>query len=82
MAYLGSRVRFRCIVPNSLLPVTYELLWDNGVLIATRTDLQADQAASFFLKVAATSGGSYHCKGTTEGSTGVSNSIKLTVVSE
>lgn len=82
MAYLGSRVAFRCIVPNSSLPVTYELMQDSGVLIATRTDHQADQPASFFLKVTATSGGTYYCEATTEGSTRMSNSIKLTVVSE
>ncbi|XP_040892317.1 brother of CDO isoform X2 [Toxotes jaculatrix] len=80
MAYLGSRVAFRCIAPNSSLPVSYELMGDNGVLIATGTDLQGDQPASFFLKVTAMSEGSYHCKATTEGGTGVSNIIKLSVV--
>lgn len=82
MAYLGSRTAFRCIAPNSSLPVTYELMRDGGVLIATWTDLQGDQPVSFFLKVAATSEGSYYCKATAEGSTGVSNSIVLGVVSE
>lgn len=82
MAFLGSRMTFHCIVPNSSVPVTYELMQDNGVPIASRTALQADQGALFFLKVAATSGGSYHCKGTAEGRTRVSNTIKLTVVSE
>ncbi|XP_029295146.1 Fc receptor-like protein 5 isoform X2 [Cottoperca gobio] len=80
MAYIGSRVDFRCITPDSLLPVTYELMGDGGVLIATVADLQGDQPASFYLKVTATLKGSYHCRATTGGSTGVSNSIKLTVV--
>lgn len=82
MAYLSSRVAFRCIVSDSSPPITYELMGDGGVPIATGTDLQGDQPASFFLKVAATSEGSYRCKATTEGSTGVSNIIKLSVVSE
>lgn len=81
MAYLGSRVAFRCIAPNASLPVTYELIGDGGVLMRTGTD-QGDQHASFFLKVTASSEGSYHCKATIGGSTGVSNIIKLTVVSE
>ncbi|XP_035494336.1 putative pregnancy-specific beta-1-glycoprotein 7 isoform X2 [Scophthalmus maximus] len=80
MAYLSSRVAFRCIVSDSSPPITYELMGDGGVPIATGTDLQGDQPASFFLKVAATSEGSYRCKATTEGSTGVSNIIKLSVV--
>ncbi|XP_018520295.1 putative pregnancy-specific beta-1-glycoprotein 7 isoform X2 [Lates calcarifer] len=79
MAYLGSRVAFRCIAPNASLPVTYELIGDGGVLMRTGTD-QGDQHASFFLKVTASSEGSYHCKATIGGSTGVSNIIKLTVV--
>lgn len=82
MAYLGSRVAFWCIKPDSSQPVTYELMGAGGVPIAAVPDLQGDQPASFFLKVTATSEGSYHCEATTEGSTGVSNSIKLTIVSE
>ncbi|XP_031720404.1 Fc receptor-like protein 5 isoform X2 [Anarrhichthys ocellatus] len=78
MAYLGSRVTFRCIAPNSSLPVTYELIRNGYALIATVADLQGDQTASF--KVAPTLEGLYHCKATTQGSTGVSNNIKLTVV--
>ncbi|XP_054460459.1 brother of CDO isoform X2 [Anoplopoma fimbria] len=79
MAYLGSRVAFRCFAPDSSLPVTYELM-RGGIPINTVADLQGDQVASFNLKVAAMSEGSYHCKATTQGSTGVSSSIKLTVV--
>ena len=82
MAYLNSRVAFRCIAPDSSPPVTYQLMRDGGIPIAIGTDLQGDQPALFFLKVAATSEGSYHCKATTEGSTGVSNIITLSVVSE
>ncbi|XP_040002003.1 Fc receptor-like protein 5 isoform X2 [Xiphias gladius] len=80
MAYLGSRVAFRCIATDSTPPVTYKLIRDGDVLIDTGTDLQGDQPASFFLKVSATSEGSYHCNATTGGSTGVSSIIKLSVV--
>ncbi|XP_042340419.1 uncharacterized protein LOC121941657 [Plectropomus leopardus] len=82
-AYLGSRVAFRCFAPGSSLPVTYELvleLEDGGVVFDTAADLQEDQRASFFMRVAATSEGSYHCKATAGESTGISNSIKLSVV--
>ena len=82
MAYVGSRVAFRCFTPNSSLPVTYELMGAGGIPIAIVPDLQGDLPAPFFLKVTETSEGSYHCTATAEGSTGVSNSIKLTVVSE
>ncbi|XP_068584982.1 basement membrane-specific heparan sulfate proteoglycan core protein [Cebidichthys violaceus] len=80
VAYVGSRAAFRCVAPNSSLPVTYELIRNGSVLVATVADLQEDQTASFYLKVAATMEGSYRCKATTRGSTAVSNSIKLTVV--
>ncbi|XP_026159195.1 Fc receptor-like protein 5 isoform X2 [Mastacembelus armatus] len=80
MAYLGSKVTFNCIAPNSSMPVTYQLIGDSGVPIATGTNLQGQHPASFFLKVAAASEGLYHCKAMTKGSTGVSNSIKLSVV--
>uniref|UniRef100_UPI0037E8E71F Fc receptor-like protein 5 isoform X2 n=1 Tax=Semicossyphus pulcher TaxID=241346 RepID=UPI0037E8E71F len=80
LAYLSSRVTFRCLAPDSSPPVTYELIRDGGVLIATSTDDQDDQPAPFFLKVTAASEGSYHCRATAGGSTGVSNSIQLSVV--
>ncbi|XP_035039746.1 Fc receptor-like protein 5 isoform X1 [Hippoglossus stenolepis] len=80
MAYLNSRVAFRCTAPDSSPPVTYQLMRDGGIPIATGIDLQGDQSAPFFLKVAATSEGSYHCKATNEGGTGVSNIITLSVV--
>ncbi|XP_070836137.1 Fc receptor-like protein 5 isoform X1 [Chaetodon trifascialis] len=79
-AFLGSRVAFRCIAPDSSLPVAYELMRDGGVLFATDTALERDQPAPFFLKVTATSEGSYQCKATAGGSAGVSNSIELSVV--
>lgn len=82
MAYLGSRVAFRCFVPNSPLPVTYELMRDGGVLIASGANLQGEQPASFFLKVVAASEGSYRCRATSEGGSGLSSSLRLTVVSE
>ncbi|XP_036965445.1 Fc receptor-like protein 5 isoform X2 [Acanthopagrus latus] len=80
VAYLGSRVTFWCTATDSSPPVTYELMGDGGVLINTDIDFQGDQSARFVLKVTATSEGSYHCTATAGGSTGVSNSIKLTVV--
>ncbi|KAL6110454.1 uncharacterized protein ACO6RY_19530 [Pungitius sinensis] len=79
-AYLSSRVIFRCIEPDSSLPVTYELIRDGSVLIAVDAGLQGDQKALFPLKVTATSEGLYHCKAMTEERTGVSNSIRLSVV--
>ncbi|KAF3844026.1 hypothetical protein F7725_016074 [Dissostichus mawsoni] len=50
MAYLGSRVALRCIAPDSSLPVTYELMGGDGVLMATVADLKGEQPASFYLK--------------------------------
>ncbi|KAL3067298.1 hypothetical protein OYC64_017100 [Pagothenia borchgrevinki] len=80
MAYLGSRVALRCIAPDSSLPVTYELMGGDGVLMATVADLKGEQPASFYLKVTVALEGSYRCRATTGGSTAVSNSIKLIVV--
>ncbi|XP_047434925.1 putative pregnancy-specific beta-1-glycoprotein 7 isoform X2 [Mugil cephalus] len=80
MAYLGSRVVFQCIAPASSPAVTYEFMRSGGVLVATDIDLQGGQFASFSMKVAAASDGTYHCKATAGGQTGVSNSIKLSVV--
>ncbi|XP_019115667.2 Fc receptor-like protein 5 isoform X2 [Larimichthys crocea] len=80
MVYLGSRVAFRCIALNSSPPVTYDLIGDGGVLIATYTDYEGDQLAPFFMKASATLEGSYHCKATAGGRTGVSKTIKLSVV--
>lgn len=81
-AYLRSRVVFRCITPDSSPPVTYELIKDGGLLIDRRVDHQEDQPASFPLTVATTSDGSYYCKAKTGEATGISNSIRLIVVSE
>ncbi|XP_071359843.1 Fc receptor-like protein 5 isoform X2 [Trachinotus anak] len=80
MAYLGSRVAFRCIAPDSSPPVTYKLIKDGGVPITTAIDFEGDQHVPLFLKVAATSEGSYHCNATTRENTGISNIIKLSVV--
>ncbi|XP_074540610.1 Fc receptor-like protein 5 isoform X2 [Halichoeres trimaculatus] len=79
LAYLRSRVAFRCFAPLSPSPVTYELLMD-GVPIASSVDVEGDQPAPFLFKVSAASEGSYHCEATAGGSTGVSNNIKLSVV--
>ncbi|XP_030599762.1 Fc receptor-like protein 5 isoform X2 [Archocentrus centrarchus] len=79
LALSGPRVVFRCIAPDVSPPVTYELMRDGGV-IAWDRDLQGGQTASFPIKVKPSSEGSYHCKATGRGSTGISNSIKLSVV--
>ncbi|KAM9362653.1 Fc receptor-like protein 5 [Symphorus nematophorus] len=80
MAYISSRVAFRCVAPGSSPPVTYELMGDGGVLIDTKTGSEEDRHIAFPLKVTTTSEGSYQCKVTAGGSTGVSNNIKLSVV--
>ncbi|XP_072318958.1 Fc receptor-like protein 5 isoform X2 [Eucyclogobius newberryi] len=80
MAYLSSRVAFRCVALGAPPPVTYDLLKDQSTLINSGTDLQGDQPASFFLRVAMTSGGSYHCRARIHDREGVSNSVRLTVV--
>ncbi|XP_019744764.1 netrin receptor DCC isoform X1 [Hippocampus comes] len=79
MAYLGSQVVLRCSASDSSLPVTYELRKD-GLLIDARAHLQEVQPASFSLKVTGRSGGLYHCETKTEGSVGISNSIRFNVV--
>lgn len=81
MAYLGSQVVLRCSASNSSLPVTYELRKD-GLLIDARAHLQEVQPVSFSLKVTVRSGGLYHCETKTDGSVGISNSIRFNVVSE
>ncbi|KAM3623792.1 uncharacterized protein V6R79_015556 [Siganus canaliculatus] len=81
MAYLGSRAAYRCVAPDPPLPVTYQLIKDGDIPIASSTiHLKVDKQVPFLLKVTAASEGSYQCKATAGGSTGVSNSIKLTVV--
>ncbi|KAM7418720.1 hypothetical protein PAMA_016039 [Pampus argenteus] len=76
-AFLGSKVAFQCIAPNSSLPVTYKLMKD-GLTFARV--VQVDQPALFFLKVAATFEGLYRCEAKTREGTGLSNSIRLSVV--
>ncbi|XP_028316502.1 Fc receptor-like protein 5 [Gouania willdenowi] len=80
MAYIGSRVAFRCILSGSPPPITYQLFKDNSFLVDTNIDLQGGRSASFLRKTSVTSDGLYHCKATAGGSTGVSNSIRLSVV--
>ncbi|KAM7008932.1 Fc receptor-like protein 5 isoform 2-T3 [Tautogolabrus adspersus] len=80
LAYLGSRVTFRCLASDSPPPFTYELMRDGGVLISTGRDDYGDVPAFFPLKVNAASEGSYHCKAAAGGRTGVSKSIHLSVV--
>ncbi|KAK2815788.1 hypothetical protein Q5P01_026255 [Channa striata] len=80
MAYLNTGVTFHCIAHNTFPPVTYELMRDSVVLFVSGPDLHGDQPTSFYLKVTEASEGSYYCRAKTEGSTAVSNRIKLTVV--
>ncbi|KAM9857214.1 Fc receptor-like protein 5 isoform 2-T2 [Aulostomus maculatus] len=80
MAFLGSRAMFQCIAPHSSLPVTYEIIKDGNILIATGTDLQGGQPLVYSLRVALTSEGTYHCQAKTEGGTRISNSTRLSVV--
>lgn len=82
MAYLNTRVAFRCIAPDSSPPVTYWLVRGENDPVDTATDLEGDQPVPFFFKVTAETEGSYHCRATMGESSGVSNSIKLSVVSE
>lgn len=82
MAYVGSRVTFWCGAPDSSPPITYQLLRDGNVPVGANAVYEGNQSVPFPLKVTATLEGSYHCKASTGGRTGVSNSIQLSVVSE
>ncbi|CAK6973420.1 Fc receptor-like protein 5 isoform X1 [Scomber scombrus] len=79
-AYLNSRVLFQCVVPDSSLKTTFELIKDGGLLIDKKTNDQGNQTASFYQKVTTTSEGSYHCKAKTGEGTGISNSIRFSAV--
>lgn len=81
-AYLHTRVAFRCAAPDYSPPVTFELMRDDVLLDRSTVRGRSNQPAVFIQKVAATSEGSYQCKATAGGRTGVSNIIKLSVVSE
>lgn len=82
MAYLKASVVFHCVVPNSSLPATYELIKDGRYLIGKQPNIPGNKTASFYQKVTATSEGSYNCKAKTREGVGISNSIRLSVVSE
>ncbi|KAG7491176.1 hypothetical protein MATL_G00000340 [Megalops atlanticus] len=84
MAYLDSRVEFRCEAPGLPQPVSYQLLRDGeGGVVATRTP-EDDQPATFRLRVSNSTGGSYHCRVRVGGSAQPgplsSNTIHLRVV--
>uniref|UniRef100_A0A665UXH1 Ig-like domain-containing protein n=1 Tax=Echeneis naucrates TaxID=173247 RepID=A0A665UXH1_ECHNA len=81
MAYLSSRVAFRCHARDSSPPVTYTLMLD-GFPIAKTTDDQGEEPLSFFLKVTAASAGSYHCEATTGENTAVTPPSNTRVTSE
>lgn len=85
MAYIGSRVTFWCSAPHSSPPITYELLRDGDVPVRSKTVQEVNQSAALVLKVTAAVEGSYHCRAAAAGAggrSGVSNSIRLSVVSE
>ncbi|KAF7656016.1 hypothetical protein LDENG_00047360 [Lucifuga dentata] len=80
MAYLGSKVAFRCISPESSPPINYLLMKDSDQLIDRTTYIQANKPATFLLKVTMKSEGSYYCKAKKGRNTKVSSSIRLFVV--
>lgn len=85
MAYLKSRVTFRCVAPNLMPPVTYELVKDGVVVDEGPASLRNESVAFSIKRVVPSTGGSYHCRATTaapEGGGGQSNSIQLSVVSK
>lgn len=82
LAYIGSRVTFLCHAPDSSPPITYDLLKDGDVPVAVNVVYKGNQSVLFFLKVTATLEGSYHCRATAGGRTGLSNSVQLSVASE
>lgn len=85
MAFLSSRVTFRCLAPNAAPPVAFELVKDGeDVVDGGRASLR-NQSVAFSLKVTASTEGSYHCTAAASapaGDSGRSNSIQLSVVSE
>uniref|UniRef100_A0A1A8CDA7 Ig-like domain-containing protein n=1 Tax=Nothobranchius kadleci TaxID=1051664 RepID=A0A1A8CDA7_NOTKA len=80
MAYLNTRAVFRCFAPDSAPTVTYKLIKDKRLPIATHIGHKWNWNATFSLKVKASSDGSYRCEATAGGTSGVSNSIRLAVV--
>ncbi|XP_038140696.1 Fc receptor-like protein 5 [Cyprinodon tularosa] len=79
-AYLNTRVVFRCSVPNLSSMASYMLIRDRRFVVGRNVGRQRNNTAMFPLKVNAASDGSYHCKASTEESRGLSNRIKLTIV--
>ncbi|KAM4594568.1 B-cell receptor CD22 isoform 3-T3 [Fundulus diaphanus] len=79
-AYLNTRVVFQCSAPGLSPKDTYRLVKDRRYVVGTHIVHKRDQTATFPLKVKATSGGSYQCKASGGESTGLSNRIRLTVV--
>lgn len=85
MAYINSRVTFRCAAPNSPPPVIFELIKDGDVMVDTGLASLRNQSVAFSVRVVASSEGSYHCRATAAPPPGGdvhSNSIQLSVVSE
>lgn len=82
MAYLNTKVVFQCFAPTSSPKILYKLIRDGSFLIGIHVGHKRDWNATFSLKVKAASAGLYQCKATAGRKTGVSNSVKLTVVSE
>uniref|UniRef100_A0A674NT20 Ig-like domain-containing protein n=1 Tax=Takifugu rubripes TaxID=31033 RepID=A0A674NT20_TAKRU len=61
LAYIGSRVTFRCHWPDSSPPILYELMMD-GIPVGMDSVYEGNQSVPFVLKVTAKSEGSYLCK--------------------
>ncbi|XP_062869306.1 B-cell receptor CD22 [Trichomycterus rosablanca] len=80
MAYLKSTVTFECTMSVSTSPPIFDLIKDDGKILATRDDPQEDQPIRFYLKVSMESEGVYFCRVTSRGQKSMSNPVHLQVV--
>ncbi|XP_053713649.1 Fc receptor-like protein 5 [Synchiropus splendidus] len=78
MAYIGSRVSFRCVSSNLSQPVTYHLLKNGDP--AQGIQHSGHPPWSFSFRVTEASEGWYQCKVKSRGRAEVSNSLRLRVV--
>lgn len=82
MAYVKSIIIFECKASLSTSPPIYDLVKDDGVILATRDDPRQDQPIQFYLKADLDSDGVYFCRVTTRGQKSFSNPVRLQVVSK
>ncbi|XP_013869460.1 Fc receptor-like protein 5 isoform X2 [Austrofundulus limnaeus] len=80
MAFLNTKVVFQCFAHSSSPTIIYKLIRDGKFLIGIHVGHKRDRNATFSLKVKAASAGLYQCTATAGRSTGVSNRIRLTLV--